>query len=72
MATFYILHSDLLDKFYIGATDTDLSGRLKKHLSDHKGFTGKAKDWKVVHFEDYPDFSTAHRRELEVKNLSKP
>jgi putative endonuclease len=46
MATFYILHSDQLDKFYIGATDADLTERLRKHLSDHKGFTGKAKDWK--------------------------
>jgi putative endonuclease len=67
MATFYILHSADFDKYYIGATDADLNERLKKHLSDHKGFTGKAKDWKVVHFEDYPNFNAAHRRELEVK-----
>jgi putative endonuclease len=67
MATFYILHSADFDKYYIGATDGDLALRLKKHLSDHKGFTGKTKDWRVVHFEDYPDFIAAHRRELEVK-----
>jgi putative endonuclease len=67
MATFYILHSAQLDKFYIGATADDLQERLRKHLSNHKGFTAKAKDWKLAYFEEFPDFSAAHRRELEVK-----
>jgi len=25
-----------------------IEDRLKKHLSNHKGFTGKAKDWEVI------------------------
>ncbi|WP_372950757.1 GIY-YIG nuclease family protein [Mariniphaga sp.] len=34
----YILYSQKLDKFYIGSTG-DLSGRLSRHNSAHKGFT---------------------------------
>ncbi len=67
MAFFYILHSIQLDKFYIGATDGDLQERLRKHLSDHKGFTAKAKDWKIVFTEEFPDFGAACKREIEVK-----
>jgi putative endonuclease len=67
MAIFYILYSAGLNKYYIGATDSELQERIKKHLSDHRGFTAKAKDWKVVYFEDFPDFIAAHRREIEVK-----
>lgn len=41
---FYILHSKISDKFYIGHT-SQLQERLKKHNRNHKGFTGKYNDW---------------------------
>ena len=44
MATTYILYSNEIDKYYIGSTNSDLKERLKKHLSNHKGFTAKTKD----------------------------
>ena len=44
----YILYSETLDKFYIGHTCENLNERLTKHLSNHKGFTAKVKDWKIV------------------------
>ena len=62
----YILHSQKLSKYYIGYSD-DVDNRLKKHLTDHKGFTGKAKDWKVVYTESYTTKEEARKRELQIK-----
>ncbi|HQW07346.1 MAG: GIY-YIG nuclease family protein [Flavobacteriales bacterium] len=67
MATFYILHSELLNRYYIGHTTESMQERLRKHLSDHRGWTSRAKDWLVVHTETHVDKSMAYRRELEVK-----
>jgi putative endonuclease len=60
---FYILHSIQLDKFYIGHTCDDLEERLRKHISNHTGFTSKAKDWKIA----YSEKSAAYARERSVK-----
>ena len=65
---FYILHSILLDKFYVGHTCETLAERLRKHLSNHSGFTAKAKDWKLVHYEEFPDKHTAYKKERTVKS----
>jgi putative endonuclease len=63
----YILHSKILKKFYIGHTAESLEERLRKHLSDHSGFTSKAKDWRIVYFEEFETKSLAYKRELEIK-----
>lgn len=67
MNYFYILYSKSLNRYYIGHTSETLDERLRKHLSNHSGFTGKAKDWTVVYFEEYETKSLAYKRELEVK-----
>ena len=67
MATFYILHSDTLDKYYIGFTDGSMEDRLSKHLANHKGFTSKAKDWIVAYTEHYDSKEAAYYRERQVK-----
>jgi putative endonuclease len=67
MSYFYILFSETLDKFYIGHTTEQLEERLRKHLSDHSGYTARTKDWTIVYFEEYQSKSLAYRRELEVK-----
>ena len=67
MSYFYILFSETLDKFYIGHTTEQLEERLRKHLSNHSGYTSKTKDWMIVYFEEYQSKSLAYRRELEVK-----
>ncbi|OXG04864.1 putative endonuclease [Flavobacterium araucananum] len=67
MNYFYILYSNLLNQYYIGHTSEDLKERLRKHLSNHSGFTGKAKDWVVAYFEEFETKSLAYKRELEVK-----
>ena len=64
----YILYSETLDKFYIGHTCENLDERLRKHLSNHKGFTAKVKDWKIVYFEILENKSLAYKRELEMKS----
>ena len=64
----YILHSKILDKFYIGHSSENLEERLRKHLSNHKGFTAKAKDWEIVYFEKFETKSEAYKRELQIKS----
>jgi putative endonuclease len=65
---FYILHSSTLNRYYIGHTCDSLEERLRRHLSNHNGFTGKTTDWKIVYHESFPDKSKAYAREREVKS----
>ncbi len=63
---FYILHSESANKYYICHTD-QLNERLNKHNSNHKGFTGKWNDWKIVYTESYSSKELAYQRERTVK-----
>ena len=63
----YILFSPTLDKYYIGSTGEILEERLRKHNTDHKGFTGGKGDWKIVYYEVHIDKRTAIKREQEIK-----
>ena len=67
MYTTDILYSKAIDKYYIGYTSLYLEERLSKHLINHKGFTGKAKDWKVVFSEGFITKTEALAREKEIK-----
>jgi len=49
----YILYSPSLDRYYYGHTE-NVEERLRRHDSNHKGFTGKNADWNVVFTEAYP------------------
>jgi putative endonuclease len=60
MATTYILYSPSLDKYYVGYTSDNMETRLKKHLSDHDGFTAKAKDWALVFTKVFDHAKDAH------------
>ncbi|MDH6252856.1 putative endonuclease [Chryseobacterium sp. H1D6B] len=63
----YILYSKSLDKYYIGHSCEDLQERLRKHLSNHKGFTAKSKNWNIVYYEVFDSKIEAYTREREVK-----
>jgi putative endonuclease len=63
----YILYSITKDRYYIGHTGDDLSKRLRKHNSNHKGFTGGVGDWQIVHAEKFDSKSLAYQRELQIK-----
>ena len=66
-AFFYILFSPSANKYYIGHTTESLEERLRKHNTQHKGFTGKYRDWAIVYFESFPSKNGAYAREREVK-----
>lgn len=63
----YILYSAQLDGYYIGYTGDDIDTRLRKHNSNHKGFTGKVSDWVEVYTELYEDKIKAMKREKQIK-----
>ncbi len=67
MFSVYILFSPSLNKYYIGFTGDALEERLKKHNSNHKGFTGGKGDWVVKHSELFEEKSSALKREKEIK-----
>jgi putative endonuclease len=62
----YILQSETLDKFYIGYT-SNLTERLRRHNSNHNGFTGKVHDWEIVYLEEFFSKEHAYAREREIK-----
>jgi putative endonuclease len=63
----YILFSKTLDKYYVGFTGDDLVNRIRKHNSNHKGFTGGFGDWELVYKEEFSDKKMAHSREKQIK-----
>ena len=65
--TVYILFSNIKNKYYVGSTGDVLSERIRKHNTNHKGFTGKTGDWNLVYFETYQDLNSAIIREKEIK-----
>jgi len=67
-ATFYILYSAMANKYYVGHTTEYVEIRIRKHNSNHTGFTGKFKDWKLAYSEHYPSKELAYAREREVKS----
>ena len=63
----YILYSEVLDRYYIGSTK-DISKRIEKHLQSKKGFTSRAKDWKLKYSEVFDEKSDALKRERQIKS----
>ena len=68
MYTVYVLYSISADKFYVGHTGEDIQERIRKHLSNHDGFTSHFKDWKLMYSESFETKSEAYQREREIKN----
>ena len=42
--------------------------RIQRYLSNHDGFTSKAKDWIIVYQEVFSELSLARSRELQIKS----
>ncbi|RYU85416.1 GIY-YIG nuclease family protein [Mucilaginibacter terrigena] len=63
----YILYSMSLDKYYVGST-SNLDERVKKHNTNHKGFTGRAPDWVIKWSETLPTKEDAGMRERQIKS----
>jgi putative endonuclease len=64
----YILFSTIKNRYYVGYSGDDLSERIRKHNSNHKGFTGNTGDWIPVYQELYRTKAEAMKREREIKN----
>ncbi len=64
----YILFSIKANKYYVGFTGDDLSERLRKHNTNHKGFTGGFSDWSIAYTEKFDQKTDAIKRENEIKS----
>ncbi|MFC1223810.1 GIY-YIG nuclease family protein [Pedobacter sp. BG31] len=63
----YILYSKTRNKYYIGST-INLTERLKKHNTNHAGFTCHTGDWCIVWFEAFDNLRDARLKERQIKN----
>ena len=66
MPNIYIIYSQKLDKYYIGAC-TDLQRRLYKHNIGHSKFTSLGLPWILKYTESFATLPLAKKRELEIK-----
>jgi putative endonuclease len=66
MPFMYILHSEQLKKYYVGAC-TNLERRLYEHNIGHSKFTALGIPWRLVYKEEFDDLKHAKERELQIK-----
>ena len=63
----YILFSPERNKYYIGSCQ-DIEQRIRKHNTNHAGFTGKTGDWTLKWKEQLQDKTSALKREKQIKS----
>ena len=63
----YILYSPSRNKYYVGSA-SEIAERLRRHNTNHSGFTGKALDWELKHTEEFTDKAAALKRERQIKS----
>ncbi|HWK99977.1 MAG TPA: GIY-YIG nuclease family protein [Parapedobacter sp.] len=63
----YIIYSTKRDRYYVGSC-RDIPERLRRHNSNHRGFTGSASDWELVYHEIYASKPAVMFREREIKS----
>ncbi len=63
----YILYSEKLDKYYVGAC-TAMERRLYEHNIGYSKFTSTGIPWQIVYTEEYESLLLAKGREKEIKN----
>jgi putative endonuclease len=66
----YILYSQSLDVFYIGATK-DIEQRLNYHNAGYEKFTSKGIPWGLLWFTSKNTRTEAFKLERKLKNLSR-
>lgn len=68
----YIIHSEKLNRFYVGACHDNLDERVEKHNNHFYGkhhFTAIASDWKLFLEIEVADYAHAVRLERKVKGM---
>jgi putative endonuclease len=68
MAHVYILFSEKLNKYYVGAC-IDIDRRLYEHNIGHSKFTATGIPWKIMYMEKYQDLKAAKKREAQIKKM---
>jgi len=64
----YILFSPSKNKYYVGFTGDDINERIRKHNTNHRGFTGGIGDWILAYKENFDSKKDAMQREKQIKN----
>ena len=68
MPFMYILFSEKVNKYYIGACIV-LERRLHEHNIGHSKFTSTGIPWRLKYKEEFETFQEAKRRELAIKKM---
>ena len=68
MPVTYIIYSEKLNKYYIGAC-IDLHRRLYEHNIGHSKFTSTRIPWKTVYIEEFKTLQEAKTRENYIKKM---
>jgi putative endonuclease len=63
----YIIYSIIKDRYYVGSTSDLIEDRIRRHNSNHAGYTGTANDWQLSYFEKFDDKASALKRERQIK-----
>jgi putative endonuclease len=66
----YILHSAILDRFYVGSTSLEATDRLDNHVMKYYGtlkFTAKAEDWILYYSFECSSYNQARKIEHHIK-----
>jgi len=72
MACTYIIHSNTLKKYYIGACHQSVQDRIDAHNSGKYGshrFTAIANDWELVLILECDNYGHALRLERKIKRV---
>ena len=68
----YIVFSERLNRYYIGACQSSLNERIEKHNSGYYGkakFTAQSNDWELVLFLETETYAHALRLERKIKRM---
>ena len=68
MPCMYILFSEKLNKYYVGAC-IDMQRRLYEHNIGHSRFTSLGIPWMIVYKEEFTTLAEAKKREMQVKKM---
>ena len=70
MFSVYILHSQRLQKYYVGSTEF-LEKRVQEHNSGKSNSTRAGVPWKLIHVESFSTRSEAvfHERKIKARGI---
>ncbi len=67
MHTTYIIFSIKKNAYYVGYTSDSLQERLRRHNTNHRGFTGNVGDWELKYSKSFEEKAEAIAFEQQIK-----